>query len=179
MATILMMAEQVDWFNANGGLDWCAARTAESSSVIYDWADASTLATPFVANPAERSKVVATIDIDDAVDALEPMLADPRRGVPEAILEAFGKIATDRAVDVLVGGPAGVAVHLEALDLGEFELRIKELFAQLFLKDREILRGHDMRQTAGVEHAKVPLSFLRSMPEAARRPKPRRRSSIA
>ena len=39
---------------------------------------------------------------DDAVDALEPMLADPRRGVPEAILEAFGNIATDRAVDVLV-----------------------------------------------------------------------------
>ena len=69
LATILMMAEQVDWFNANGGLDWCAARTAESSSVIYDWADASSLATPFVVNPVERSKVVATIDIDDAIDA--------------------------------------------------------------------------------------------------------------
>ena len=69
LATILMMAEQVDWFNANGGLDWCAARTAESSGVIYDWAEASEIATPFVADPALRSKVVATIDIDEAIDA--------------------------------------------------------------------------------------------------------------
>jgi phosphoserine aminotransferase len=69
LATILMMAEQVDWFNANGGLDWCVARTAESSGVIYDWAAASDVATPFVADPALRSKVVATIDIDDSIDA--------------------------------------------------------------------------------------------------------------
>ena len=69
LATILMMAEQVDWFNANGGLDWCAARTAESSGVIYDWAEASEIATPFVTDPALRSKVVATIDIDEAIDA--------------------------------------------------------------------------------------------------------------
>jgi phosphoserine aminotransferase len=69
LATILMMAEQVDWFNANGGLDWCVARTAESSGVIYDWASASDVATPFVADPALRSKVVATIDIDDSIDA--------------------------------------------------------------------------------------------------------------
>jgi phosphoserine aminotransferase len=69
LATILMMAEQVDWFNANGGLDWCVARTAESSGVIYDWAEASDVATPFVTDPALRSKVVATIDIDDSIDA--------------------------------------------------------------------------------------------------------------
>jgi len=69
LATILMMAEQVDWFNGNGGLAWCTARTAESSSVIYDWAEASEVATPFVSDPALRSKVVATIDIDDAIDA--------------------------------------------------------------------------------------------------------------
>jgi phosphoserine aminotransferase len=64
-----MMAEQVDWFNSNGGLTWCAARTAESSGVLYDWAEKSDIAAPFVANPAERSGVVATIDIDDAIDA--------------------------------------------------------------------------------------------------------------
>jgi phosphoserine aminotransferase len=69
LATILMMAEQVDWFNANGGLDWCVARTAESSGVVYDWAEASDVATPFVADPALRSKVVATIDIDESIDA--------------------------------------------------------------------------------------------------------------
>jgi phosphoserine aminotransferase len=69
LATILMMAEQVDWFNANGGLDWCVARTSESSGVLYDWAEASPVATPFVTDPALRSGVVTTIDIDDSIDA--------------------------------------------------------------------------------------------------------------
>ena len=69
LATIFLMAEQVDWFNANGGLSWCAARTAESAGVIYDWADASSVATPFVTEPAHRSAVVATIDLDDSIDA--------------------------------------------------------------------------------------------------------------
>ncbi len=69
LATILLMAEQVDWFNANGGLDWCVARTAESSAIVYDWAQASPIATPFVTDPALRSNVVATIDIDASVDA--------------------------------------------------------------------------------------------------------------
>ncbi|MDP2287056.1 MAG: phosphoserine transaminase [Actinomycetota bacterium] len=69
LATILMMAEQVDWFNGNGGLSWCAARTSESTGLLYDWAQANPLATPFVKDPAKRSGVVATIDIDDSVDA--------------------------------------------------------------------------------------------------------------
>jgi phosphoserine aminotransferase len=69
LATIFLMAEQVDWFNANGGLEWCVGRTTESSSVLYDWADASAVATPFVTDPTLRSGVVATIDIDDAIDA--------------------------------------------------------------------------------------------------------------
>ena len=69
LATILLMAEQVDWFNANGGLSWCVARTAESSAVLYDWAEASPIASPFVTNPAHRSAVVATIDIDPSIDA--------------------------------------------------------------------------------------------------------------
>jgi phosphoserine aminotransferase len=69
LATIFLMAEQVDWFNHNGGLKWCTARTAESSGVLYDWADASPVATPFVTDTSLRSAVVATIDIDDAIDA--------------------------------------------------------------------------------------------------------------
>ena len=31
LATILMMAEQVDWFNSQGGMAWTTARTAESA----------------------------------------------------------------------------------------------------------------------------------------------------
>ena len=69
LATIVMMAEQIDWFNANGGLAWTAARTAESSGHIYDWAEASSYATPYVIDPAKRSGVVATINFDEAIDA--------------------------------------------------------------------------------------------------------------
>ena len=69
LATIFLMAEQVDWFNSRGGLDWCTARTTESSGILYDWAESSDIATPFVTEPAHRSSVVVTIDIDEAIDA--------------------------------------------------------------------------------------------------------------
>lgn len=69
LATILLMAEQVDWFNAQGGLDWTTARTAESSGLIYAWAEAASYATPYVTDPSKRSGVVATIDFDDSIDA--------------------------------------------------------------------------------------------------------------
>lgn len=69
LATILMMNEQIKWFNANGGLNWCVSRTKESSDAIYEWATASSYATPFVADPAKRSQVVATIDFDESIDA--------------------------------------------------------------------------------------------------------------
>ena len=69
LATIFLMAEQVDWFNDNGGLAWCTRRTAESSGVLYDWAENTEIATPFVSEPEHRSSVVVTIDIDDAIDA--------------------------------------------------------------------------------------------------------------
>jgi phosphoserine aminotransferase len=69
LATILMMNEQIKWFNANGGLDWCVSRTKESSDAIYEWAMASEHATPFVVDPAKRSQVVATVDFDEVIDA--------------------------------------------------------------------------------------------------------------
>jgi phosphoserine aminotransferase len=69
LATLVMMAEQTDWFNENGGLPWTTARTAESAANLYGWAAASPYATPYVADPALRSNVVGTIDFDDAIDA--------------------------------------------------------------------------------------------------------------
>ena len=69
VAAILMMNEQIKWFNANGGLDWCVSRTKESSDAIYEWATASAYATPFVTDPAKRSQVVATVDFDESIDA--------------------------------------------------------------------------------------------------------------
>lgn len=69
VATLGLMDEQIRWINARGGLAWAAARTAESSGVLYDWAERTAVATPFVADPAHRSQVVVTIDFDAAVDA--------------------------------------------------------------------------------------------------------------
>jgi phosphoserine aminotransferase len=69
VATLVLLAEQVDWMLANGGMDWTTERTATSSSILYNWAEKSLLTTPFVADPAERSQVVATIDFADSVEA--------------------------------------------------------------------------------------------------------------
>ena len=64
IATIFLLDQQLQWMLAQGGLSWCAARTAESADVIYNWAQQSAYATPFVTNAAQRSHVVATIDLD-------------------------------------------------------------------------------------------------------------------
>jgi phosphoserine aminotransferase len=69
LATLLLAAEQVDWMLGNGGLDWTTARTADSSSRLYTWAEKAPYATPFVADPAQRSQVVGTIDFAATVDA--------------------------------------------------------------------------------------------------------------
>jgi phosphoserine aminotransferase len=69
VATLILLAEQIDWMNENGGLDFTVARTTASSSHLYEWAEASSCATPYVADPAKRSLVIATIDFHDDVDA--------------------------------------------------------------------------------------------------------------
>jgi len=69
VATLLLLADQVEWMNAQGGLDWCTTRTTDSSTRLYNWAEASDYATPFVVEAAQRSLVVGTIDFDDNVDA--------------------------------------------------------------------------------------------------------------
>jgi phosphoserine aminotransferase len=70
LATILLAKEQVEWINGNGGLAWAAGRCEESSSILYEWAEAHEHATPFVKDPSMRSKVVATIDIAERFDAV-------------------------------------------------------------------------------------------------------------
>jgi phosphoserine aminotransferase len=69
VATLFLLAEQVEWMLGHGGLEWTTARTADSSSRLYTWADKSPYAMPFVADPAQRSQVVGTIDFADQVDA--------------------------------------------------------------------------------------------------------------
>ena len=84
LATLIMLDEQVKWINSNGGLSWAASRCAESARNMYSWAESRAFATPFVANPAQRSDVVATIDVD-GVDANQI----------SAILRANGVVDTD------------------------------------------------------------------------------------
>jgi phosphoserine aminotransferase len=67
LATVFLANQQVDWINQNGGLAWAAGRCDRSAEAIYGWAEASSYATPFVAEPSQRSHVVATIDLDAAV----------------------------------------------------------------------------------------------------------------
>lgn len=69
LATIFLTVQTVEWMNGHGGLEWAASRSDESSSAIYDWADAHELTSPFVADAAMRSPVVATIDLDDSISA--------------------------------------------------------------------------------------------------------------
>jgi phosphoserine aminotransferase len=71
ISTLFLLAEQVDWMNENGGLKWADGRTKAASNHIYNWAEASAFATPFVSNVEHRSQVVSTIDFLDSVDAAE------------------------------------------------------------------------------------------------------------
>jgi len=68
LATIFLLAEQVDWMLSLGGLEGVASRTDRSAEIVYGWAEASAFATPFVTKPSERSHVTATIDFE-GVDA--------------------------------------------------------------------------------------------------------------
>ncbi len=69
LTTLYLLENQLEWITSQGGLQWADARTRESSGALYEWAEASRVATPFVTNPAERSPVVVTIDFDESVDA--------------------------------------------------------------------------------------------------------------
>ncbi len=69
VATLFLMADQVEWMLGFGGLDGCVARTAASSGHLYGWAERSSYTTPFVTEPASRSLVVGTIDFDESIDA--------------------------------------------------------------------------------------------------------------
>jgi len=71
VTTLMLLADQIDWMNANGGMKFAAGRSATSAEIMYGWAERTSYTTPFVTNPSMRSNVVATINFDDSIDALE------------------------------------------------------------------------------------------------------------
>jgi len=94
IATLVMLAEQVDWMLAQGGLAWTTARTAESSTHLYGWAEARDWATPFVTDPAARSQVVGTIDLDASIDAAAVCAVLRRNGVVD--VEPYRKLGRNQ-----------------------------------------------------------------------------------
>lgn len=71
IATLFFLAEQIDWIRSNGGLAWADSQTKAASNFLYNWAEASAFATPFVTNPEHRSQVVVTIDFEESILATE------------------------------------------------------------------------------------------------------------
>jgi phosphoserine aminotransferase len=69
VATLFLLADQVEWLLGQGGLTWATARTAQSSATLYEWAERTVCTTPYVADPLQRSQVVGTIDFDGGIDA--------------------------------------------------------------------------------------------------------------
>jgi phosphoserine aminotransferase len=94
VATLLLLAEQIDWMNENGGLAWTTARTADSSSRLYTWAEKSDFAKPFVTDPAQRSQVVGTIDFDPSVDAAKVAAALRANGIVDT--EPYRKLGRNQ-----------------------------------------------------------------------------------
>lgn len=94
IATLVMLAEQIDWLLGNGGLPWATARTAESARHLYGWAEARPWATPFVADPAARSTVVGTIDLAPQVDVAALAAVLRRHGIVD--IEAYRKLGRNQ-----------------------------------------------------------------------------------
>jgi len=94
VATLWLLADQIEWLLARGGLDWAVQRTGESSSLLYGWAEKVAYASPFVIEPAHRSFVVGTIDFDDSVDAAALAGALRRNGIVDT--EPYRKLGRNQ-----------------------------------------------------------------------------------
>ena len=89
-----MTLKYTEWANENGGMDFVAGRSDKSAEILYGWADASEYATPFVEDEALRSHVVATIDIDDRVDALTVSKVLRKNGILDT--ESYRKLGRNK-----------------------------------------------------------------------------------
>jgi phosphoserine aminotransferase len=94
LATLFLLADQIRWMLDGGGLDWCVSRTSASSSHLYEWAEQSKHATPFVTAPANRSLVVGTIDFEETIDA--KLLASTLRANGIVDVEPYRKLGRNQ-----------------------------------------------------------------------------------
>ena len=94
LVTLMLLAEQIEWMNANGGLSFAAGRSTQSSDILYSWAEKTSYTTPFVTDPAMRSKVVGTINFDDAIDATQICAALRANGIVDT--EPYRKLGKNQ-----------------------------------------------------------------------------------
>ncbi|MFE2654969.1 MULTISPECIES: phosphoserine transaminase [Brevibacterium] len=116
VATLLLLAEQIEWMNGNGGLEWATERTRETSGYVYDWAESAEVAHPYVADPADRSSVVVTVDFDDSVDAARVASVLRANGIVD--VEPYRKLGRNqlRIATFVSVDPADVKALLGCLD---------------------------------------------------------------
>ena len=94
VATLVMVAEQLEWMLGAGGLDAMTARTAESAKTLYGWAEGHEVVRPFVAKHELRSHVVGTIDVDERVDAVKLAAALRANGIVDT--EPYRKLGRNQ-----------------------------------------------------------------------------------
>ena len=94
LVTLMLLAEQIEWMNSNGGLSFAAGRSTASSDILYSWAEKTSYTTPFVTDPAMRSKVVGTINFDDAIDATKISAALRANGIVDT--EPYRKLGKNQ-----------------------------------------------------------------------------------
>jgi phosphoserine aminotransferase len=94
LVTLMLLAEQIEWMNANGGLSFAAGRSTKSSDILYSWAEKTSYTTPFVTDAAMRSKVVGTINFDDAIDATKIAAALRENGIVDT--EPYRKLGKNQ-----------------------------------------------------------------------------------
>jgi phosphoserine aminotransferase len=94
LITLMLLADQIEWMNSNGGLKFAAGRSADSSSRLYSWAEKTSYTTPFVTDPAMRSKVVGTINFDDSIDATKVAAALRANGIVDT--EPYRKLGKNQ-----------------------------------------------------------------------------------
>ncbi len=116
IATLYLLNDQIKWINQNGGLKWADNRTKQSSKLLYDWAERTSVASAYVANPEHRSQVVVTIDFDEKIDATEITKTLRANGVVD--VEPYRKLGRNqiRVATFVSTDPSEVEALINCLD---------------------------------------------------------------
>ena len=116
VATLVLLAEQIEWMLARGGLAWADERTRTTSGMLQNWAAGREEITPFVTDPSARSQVVTTLDMDESIDATAITALLRAHGVVD--IEPYRKLGRNqlRIATFPAVGEEDVAALIRVLD---------------------------------------------------------------